>query len=323
MEWQPSIQALSLTPETTLPSLMFTPLTSWGAIELSGDDAKSYLQGQVTCDVVSLEPQQSTLGAHCDAKGKVWSIFRLFHTEHGYAMFQPQSAMVQELAELKKYAVFSKVEFTQSNKACFGVIGEQASAWVEQHFPVNGDVRQHNDSTAVKVSEERWFVLADAELVSALQSLDSLTWVQEALWTKFDIEQGLPTLTDAMQSQHIPQAFNLQALDGISFSKGCYTGQETVARAKYRGINKRMLATLKGTLPAPVVDGDEIVIERSVGENWRKAGDVLATFQYDDNTLLASIIVNNNLEQDVEFRLSSQPESRLSLTLPPYPLDEE
>ena len=103
-------------------------------------------------------------------------------------------------------------------------------------------------------------------------------------------------------------AFNLQALDGISFSKGCYTGQETVARAKYRGINKRMLATVKGTLPAPVADGDEIVIERSVGENWRKAGDVLATFQYDDNTLLASIIVNNNLEQDVEFRLSSQPE---------------
>ncbi|GMQ47700.1 tRNA-modifying protein YgfZ [Vibrio sp. 10N] len=322
MEWQPSIQALSLTPETTLPALMLTPLNAWGAIELTGDDRKSYLQGQVTCDVVSLEAQQSTLGAHCDAKGKAWSVFRLFHTKQGYAMFQPLSAIAQELVELKKYAIFSKVEFTQSSKMCIGVMGEQAQAWVDEHFPSSGDVRQQNASSAVRIDDQRWLVLASDELIHTLDGQE-LQWVQESIWTKFDIEAGLPILTAELQNQHIPQAFNLQALDGISFNKGCYTGQETVARAKYRGINKRMLATLTGSLSAAITGDDELTIERSVGDNWRKAGDVLSTFQYDDHTLMASIIINNNLDDDVEFRLASQPDSRLSLSLPPYPLDSE
>lgn len=322
MEWQPNIQALSLTPETTLPPLMLTPLSAWGAIEVTGDDRKSYLQGQVTCDVVSLEAQQSTLGAHCDAKGKAWSVFRLFHTEQGYAMFQPLSAIAQELVELKKYAIFSKVEFTQSSKACIGVMGEQAQAWVDEHFPSTGDVRQQNGSSAVRIDETRWLVLASDELIESLDAQDN-QWVQQSIWTQFDIDAALPTLGEEQQNQHIPQAFNLQALDGISFTKGCYTGQETVARAKYRGINKRMLATLTGRLTAAVADDEEIIIERSVGDNWRKAGDVLSAFQYDDHTFKASIIINNNLDEDVEFRLASQPDSRLVLSLPPYSLDSE
>jgi folate-binding protein YgfZ len=322
MEWQPSIQALSLTPETTLPSLMLTPLSSWGSIELTGDDRKSYLQGQVTCDVVSLEAQQSTLGAHCDAKGKAWSVFRLFHTERGYAMFQPLSAIAQELVELKKYAIFSKVEFTQSTKTCIGVMGEQAQGWVDEYFPSAGDVRQQNGSSAVRIDETRWLVLASDELIESLDAQQT-EWVQESIWTQFDIDAALPTLSAEQQNQHIPQAFNLQALDGISFTKGCYTGQETIARAKYRGINKRMLATLTGRLTAAVADDEEIIIERSVGDNWRKAGDVLSVFQYDDHTFKASIIINNNLDDDVQFRLASQPDSRLSLSLPPYSLDSE
>jgi hypothetical protein len=84
-----------------------------------------------------------------------------------------------------------------------------------------------------------------------------------------------------------------------------------------------MLATLTGRLTAAVADDEEIIIERSVGDNWRKAGDVLSVFQYDDHTFKASIIINNNLDDDVQFRLASQPDSRLSLSLPPYSLDSE
>jgi folate-binding protein YgfZ len=237
-------------------------------------------------------------------------------------MFQPLSAIAQELVELKKYAIFSKVEFTQSSKACIGVMGEQAQTWVDKHFPSEGDVRQQNGSSAVRIDEKRWLVLASDELIESLDAQET-QWVQESIWTQFDIDAGLPTLSAEQQNQHIPQAFNLQALDGISFTKGCYTGQETVARAKYRGINKRMLATLTGRLTAAVTSDEEIIIERSVGGNWRKAGDVLSVFQYDDHTFKASIIINNNLDDDVEFRLASQPDSRLSLALPPYSLDSE
>ncbi len=106
MDWQNTLTPLAVTANDSLPPLMLTHLASWGAIIISGNDKKAYLQGQVTCNVVTLEPTQSTLGAHCDAKGKVWSVFRLFHHHDGYAMFQPLSAIEAELRELKKYAYF-------------------------------------------------------------------------------------------------------------------------------------------------------------------------------------------------------------------------
>lgn len=323
MDWQPNTQAIEITPTTELPDLLFTKLNRWGALEMTGDDRKSYLQGQVTCDVVSLEQNQSTFGAHCDAKGKVWSAFRLCHIENGYAMIQPQSALEKELTELKKYAVFSKVELIISTKALIGVMGKSAQQWVDQQFPTSGAVRQNKGSTAIQINDERWMLLVDGDLQSLLSSDSELLWVAESLWTKFDIEQGLPILEAEQQNQHIPQALNLQALDGISFNKGCYTGQETVARAKYRGINKRMLANVRGLLDSPLSDDDIIDIERSVGENWRKAGEVLAHYQYSNGEFVAAMVIANNLDEDSQFRLASQPNSRLSLELPPYPLDQE
>lgn len=290
---------------------------------MTGDDRKSYLQGQVTCDVVSLEQSQSTFGAHCDAKGKVWSAFRLCHIDNGYAMIQPQSALEKELTELKKYAVFSKVELAVSAKPIVGIIGKGAQKWIDQQFPTSGTVRQNNGSTAIQVDDERWMLLVNSELQSSLFTDPERLWVEESLWTKFDIEQGLPIVEAEQQNQHIPQALNLQALDGISFSKGCYTGQETVARAKYRGINKRMLANVCGQLAVQLNDDDVIEIERSVGENWRKAGEVLAHYQYSNGEFVAAMVIANNLDEDSQFRLASQPDSRLSLELPPYPLDQE
>ncbi|MGR5178969.1 tRNA-modifying protein YgfZ [Vibrio mediterranei] len=323
MDWQPSIQAVDITPGTPLPELLFTQLTSWGAIEMTGDDRKSYLQGQVTCDVVSLEQDQSTLGAHCDAKGKVWSIFRLCHTDSGYAMIQPASAIDKELAEIKKYAVFSKVDINVSKKPLIGVVGRQCQLWIDEQFPTQGDVRQHQGSTAIRINSERWMLLADEGLITTLRTDQSTPWLPDSLWTKLDIEQGLPILEAEHQNQYIPQAFNLQALDGISFSKGCYTGQETVARAKYRGINKRMLANVRGQLNVMLTDDTKVEVERSVGENWRKAGDVLAQYQYANGEFVAAIVIANNLDADTQFRVSTQPDCRLQLEQPPYPLDDE
>ena len=98
MEWQTRFSPLNLSTQDALPELSVSLLDNLGMITMVGDDKKSYLHGQVTCDVVSLEKDQSMLGAHCDAKGKVWSVFRLFHHNDGYAMVQPKSAIEVELS---------------------------------------------------------------------------------------------------------------------------------------------------------------------------------------------------------------------------------
>ncbi len=323
MDWQNTLTPLAVTANDSLPPLMLTHLASWGTIIISGNDKKAYLQGQVTCNVVTLEPTQSTLGAHCDAKGKVWSVFRLFHHHDGYAMFQPLSAIEAELRELKKYAIFSKVNISQSQDIALGVMGEQAEQYINTLTADEGEVRLIDGGSAIKISSQRWLLLVSEQTAQQLMTQSEALKVTEETWTRFDIEEAVPVLGQADQNEHIPQAVNLQAFNGISFNKGCYTGQETVARAKYRGINKRAMYILQGNIEQPLSNDQPIMIERSVGENWRSAGQLMVHYTFADNTAIGLIVLPNNLEPETEFRLASQPNTRWFMPALPYSLTDE
>ncbi|AEH32312.1 tRNA-modifying protein YgfZ [Vibrio anguillarum] len=323
MDWQNTSTPLAVTANDSLPPLMLTHLASWGTIIISGNDKKAYLQGQVTCNVVTLEPTQSTLGAHCDAKGKVWSVFRLFHHHDGYAMFQPLSAIEAELRELKKYAIFSKVNISQSQDVALGVMGEQAEQYINTLTADEGEVRLIDGGSAIKISSQRWLLLVSEQTAQQLMTQSEALKVTEETWTRFDIEEAVPVLGQADQNEHIPQAVNLQAFNGISFNKGCYTGQETVARAKYRGINKRAMCILQGNIEQPLSNDQPIMIERSVGENWRSAGQLMVHYTFADNTAIGLVVLPNNLEPETEFRLASQLNTRWFMQALPYSLTDE
>ena len=322
MEWQTRFSALPLSTQDTLPELSVSLLDNLGMITMVGDDKKSYLHGQVTCDVVSLEKDQSTLGAHCDAKGKVWSVFRLFHHHDGYGMIQPKSSLEIELKEIKKYAVFSKVTIEESNDIILGVAGSNADAFIASLSEVTGDVRGINGGTAVKVADNRWLLVLTSEAAQSLAESSQATLTTHELWNRFDIEAALPFVPAAAQNEHIPQALNLQALGGISFTKGCYTGQETVARAKYRGTNKRAMYIVKGATKS-YLNNEPVELERSVGENWRSVGALLTHYQFNDNQAIGLIVLPNNLDDDTRLRLAAQPECEWVIAELPYSLDDE
>jgi folate-binding protein YgfZ len=322
MEWQTRFSPLNLSTQDALPELSISLLDNLGMITMVGDDKKSYLHGQVTCDVVSLEKDQSMLGAHCDAKGKVWSVFRLFHHNDGYSMVQPKSAIEVELKEIKKYAVFSKVTIEESSDVVLGVAGENADAFISTLNADSGDVRAIEGGTAVKVALNRWLLALTAEAAQSLVEDSQATLTTHELWTRFDIEAALPYVAADAQNVHIPQALNVQALGGISFTKGCYTGQETVARAKYRGTNKRAMYIVKGVTVETLSEG-AIELERSVGENWRSVGALLTHYQFSDNQAMGLIVLPNNLDDDTRLRLVDQPECEWEIAALPYSLDDE
>lgn len=321
MDWQTQFPPLALASGDALPPLLLTHLTSWQAITVQGEDSKSYLQGQLTCDVVTLAQDANTLGAHCDPKGKMWSIFRLFHTEQGYALFQHASGIDTALTELKKYSVFSKVTIELDQDIALGLMGEQADSFIDSFAQGEGDVRRCPGGSAVRIEDGRWLLLINTEQAEALSRAETLTLADESLWDLADIRAGLPRITAGQQSAHIPQALNLQLLDGISFSKGCYTGQETVARARYRGSNKRAMYLLQSDSVEQIPNSAEI--ERAVGDNWRAAGELLCHYRFADGKLLALAVLPNNLEPDTAFRFSQQPEVRLQFAPMPYSLDSE
>ncbi|MGF1785132.1 tRNA-modifying protein YgfZ [Photobacterium swingsii] len=318
-----NFEHLPVASSDALPALSLVDLSDWSLVTLVGEDKKSYLQGQVTCDVVTLDPALSTLGAHCDAKGKMRTIFRIFHHQQGYALLQRKSIMATQLPELKKYAVFSKVDIEQGQDILLGLCGENAQAVIDQCFAGSDEVRPFDGGTAVKVDDQRWLIAvapAQAEAVANQLATDAKL-ATSSLWDLYDIKAALPRIEAATELEFVPQAMNLQAVGGISFKKGCYVGQETVARAKYRGTNKRAMYIVQGDAAQCPQAGD--ALERSVGESWRKGGTIIAGYQFSDNQAIALVVLPNDLDEDTQFRLATQPDNLWTTQALPYSLEDE
>ncbi|WP_448668939.1 tRNA-modifying protein YgfZ [Enterobacter mori] len=310
-----------------LPLTLMT-LDDWALATLTGADAEKYLQGQVTADVAQLTEHQHLLAAHCDPKGKMWSNLRLFRRQDGFALIERRSLRDAQLTELKKYAVFSKVTITPDDEhVLLGVAGFQARAALKNLFSELPDAEKQvvsEGETSILWFEhpaERFLLVTDAataeRVTDALRGEAQLNNSQQ--WLALNIEAGLPVIDAVNSAQFIPQATNIQALGGISFKKGCYTGQEMVARAKFRGANKRALWTLAGRASRVPEAGEDL--ELKMGENWRRTGTVLAAVQLDDGRLLVQVVMNNDMEADSVFRVRDDANT-LSIEPLPYSLDE-
>ncbi|WEF28917.1 tRNA-modifying protein YgfZ [Klebsiella aerogenes] len=310
-----------------LPLTLMT-LDDWALATITGPDGEKYLQGQITADVSNLATDQHLLAAHCDAKGKMWSNLRVFHRDGGFTWIERRSLRDAQLTELKKYAVFSKVTIAANDDlVLLGVAGFQARAALAPLFAALPDATKPvvtEGATSLLWFEhpaERFLLVTDVDtanrVTDALRGEAQLNNSQQ--WLALNIEAGLPVIDSANSAQFIPQATNLQALGGISFKKGCYTGQEMVARAKFRGANKRALWSLAGTASRVPEAGEDI--ELKMGDNWRRTGTVLAAVQLDDGRLLVQVVMNNDMEPDSVFRVRDDAGS-LSIEPLPYSLEE-
>lgn len=271
----------------------FIQLTNAALWEISGVDAQKYLQGQLTCDVVALPANASTLTAHCDPKGKMTSIFRLLKISETQFFMLINKDLFAAVDALKKYAVFSKVSFTPLDWQIIGAIDCHCGKVTPQ---LRMDI---NESRSILLNSEVLDVTINGSL---------------AQWEAADIQAGLPHLTAATQNEFIPQALNLQSIEqAISFSKGCYIGQETVARAKYRGINKRAMFILQGETSALPKLGSELEMQLETG--WRKTGCIINASYFDGKLWLLAVL-NNDTNEQTQLRL---PETQAPLQVLPLP----
>lgn len=316
----------SLPSYTELPSAFAITLDNISAITLSGEEQVKYLQGQVTCDVDKLTDEKLLNGAHCNAKGKVFSAFRLLARQDKLLLLQKKDSIEQSLAELKKFGVFAKVEITQdSEHAYLAIVGEQASVKLTELFQQIPDaltpVIQVSDTTLVYLAGNisRYLIIDNIEAISTISSALKLPVYSSMLWDLLEITAGFPLLSAQYVGEYVPQMLNLQAINGISFTKGCYLGQETVARMQYLGKNKRALFALEG-IDVVAKAGD--IIEKKLGDNWRKAGDVLAVYQADNKHSYIQGVLANDIDESTELRIKSQ-DATLTILALPYKLNTD
>ncbi len=290
-----------------------------GLIEIKGPDSIKFLQGQVTCDVRELSENTSRLGAQCNIKGRMLMCFRAIQTDAERILLRVHSGLVDKgMASLGKYIVFSKAKLADQSQdyRCLGVSGPQATQIVNDVFGLmisnNDDWAAAGNNIVIRLDENRyecWLSAPEAEALWNQISANARPAGQN-LWHLLNIRAGLGDITPETYEAFTPQTINFQLVNGINFRKGCYTGQEIVARLHYRGTLKRHMYRLgfdASELPLP---GAELVNAngKAVGEvvlaAWATAG---------KGELLASVVD----EESTNIQLANNPQ-KLSLLPLPY-----
>lgn len=241
-------------------SAFFCTLSHEGVLAVRGSDASKFLQGQLTCNLNYLSDTQASLGARCTQKGRMQSSFRILLEGDGVLLAMASELLEPQLADLKKYAVFSKSKLTDESAAWvrFGLVNADAAlASLGFELPESTDaVARHAGLIAIRVSPGRSELWAAADQAQELGAKLSASLAQGTLndWLLGQIRAGIGQVMPQTRELFIPQMLNLQAVGGVSFKKGCYTGQEIVARMQYLGKLKRRLYRLQlpaGELPEP------------------------------------------------------------------------
>jgi len=197
-----------------------------GIFRFSGQDAASFLQGQLTCDV----SQASTYGGYCTPQGRMIASFLLWRVADGFAMTMSRDLVDSVRKQISKFVLRSKVRIEDASESLVlvGATGEQA----ERALAVPS-------ATSLRLKDGR--VLLAVPAAAAPDMLGGLALADAGRWRWLDIRAGLPLITAATGDQFLPQMVNLELIGGVSFDKGCYTGQEIVARTQHLGRVKRRM----------------------------------------------------------------------------------
>jgi folate-binding protein YgfZ len=259
----------------TQSATVVSDLSHFDLIQFAGEDAQSFLQGQLTCDVSKVSSSAAplaTYGGYCNPKGRLLASCLLWHDNSGYLMQLPSALRAGIQKRLSMYVLRAKVRVADASDSVvrIGVAGNDASALIQSILgeisPFRLGVRQGERGSVISLSGERFeLIIAKEHAAAVWQGLKrGARPVGAACWDWLDIRAGIPVILPATQEQFVPQMVNLDAIGGVSFQKGCYPGQEIVARTQYLGKIKRSmyLAAIKvepGTAPIlPVSAGDEL-----------------------------------------------------------------
>ena len=217
------------------------PLTHFAVLTVAGNDAALLLQGQITCNVNDINEHKSSLAAMCNPKGRVMATFLLVKKADSFLLVLPVELLEIVKNRLQMYVLRSDVKIIDSSDSycLFGLCEAKPTAKSFLETEVQQDCIAVNFSGATS----RKLMLADADKAINIWSrcVESNGFRQASTgeWRFLDIIAGIPWLTTLTSEEFIPQMLNLDKLGGISFNKGCYTGQEIVARTHYLGKAKR------------------------------------------------------------------------------------
>lgn len=277
-------------------------LTQFGTLRLSGPDARTFLQGQLSADVLALTPESVLLASCNSAQGRVQSVLWILQRGDEIVLLTAAELVESTAARLKKYVLRAKVKFEAGPLEVFGHMDSHPNmtSWTA---PLTQE--QQGDANVIRWPGGRHLVIDSTRAGDADEEF-------ARAWHLADIRAGIPALHTQTHESFIAQMLNLDVLGGISFEKGCYTGQEIIARMHYRGTVKRRMFryAVGGEMPAPgtrVLAGEE------------PAGEVVTSVATASGSELLAVVQLSQVER--ELRVDAESKAVLSRLPLPYAVD--
>ncbi len=286
--------------EATAPLTTGTVLLDHLAlIRVEGADAAAFLQGQFSSDIDALEPGAQQPGAYCNPKGRAIAIYRLLRDATGFFLVLPRDLADAVVRRLTMFRMRAKADINLlPNARLVGVLGSRAPAGLPTW----------------KLDEQR--ILAVQEDGDPAQpDGDAGAWLPEDQWKLATILAGEPQVYATTSEAFIPQQVNLDLVGGVSFRKGCYPGQEIIARVRYLGKIKQRMVIARIADPGVTASPGDGVFDTERGE--QKAGQVVDAVTVEGVCWLTATLPAERVE-DRDFRLGAADGPALVVQSMPY-----
>jgi folate-binding protein YgfZ len=288
-----------------LSNNIISDLSYLAIIEISGADAESFLNAQFTSNIKRQSEHQLQFSAWCNPKGQVKTTFYIYRHADNFYILLPEELKVSFLKQLGMYILRADVRLTDHSDSLtrLGLCVEKSD--LEKSNVEQPDVfNQLPDNLAVLPlastesgqGQSRYIIIFDNEQeVSVRDTLtEQLTDTDSSVWKGLDIQSGIPWLTLETAEKFLPQMLNLDLMEALDYQKGCYPGQEIIARLHYRGELKRNLyLAMCASKETPVAGASIVSSDKTVGTVIQAQTDVEATY------LLA--VIDNDLIRDNLF----------------------
>ncbi|WP_244072065.1 folate-binding protein YgfZ [Nitrosomonas sp. PY1] len=271
----------------------------YGLIQFSGEDAGTFLQNQLTCDVREVSEHQASYGGYCTPKGRVLVNFLLFRYKHRYILQLPKNLCESLQKRLSLYKLRAKViiENVSQEYTCIGLAGSHLSQTLGRLFTSLPTLNQ--PLRFVDLNDHAFLCLASNRIQLISPSTNAIaTWehlhqqiqiADIAYWNHLTIQAGIPVVLMETQEKFLPQMINLDAIGALSFKKGCYPGQEIVARTQYLGKLKRRMYLCHITTSDIVNPSDSLYCADSADQSCGSIVNATTSQSHDGYDVLAVI----------------------------------
>ena len=243
LKWAPILKKQQLAnqkkgADTTIGSkLIMTPIFNQSVIDVSGPDAEAFLDSQLTSDVKNIKIKSLTRSGYCNPKGRLIATPYVIRNANSFNLLLPNDLVGEFISRISRFILRAKVSINENDAlAIVGVIA-QAGAKIS--------IRELDelDNEILEINSRQGFILCPFDSLESfwVKTTKSYLPSQFEHWEIENIRNGIVNIGDATKEQFLPQMINLEKHKGVSFTKGCYPGQEIVARTKYLGSVKRKL----------------------------------------------------------------------------------